>query len=249
MKVYGLIGKSLFHSWSKDYFEQKFARENISGCTYRNFPLEDISSIRQLVAGNTSILGLNVTIPYKSKVIEYLDSLDRDAAAVRAVNCIRVDRLGDGDFTLKGFNTDFLAFEETLKPLVQGGIHKALILGTGGASKAICYALDRLGIDHDLVSRRKSGKILVYSEITPDLIGGYQLIVNTTPVGMAGEFEGTYPPLPYSALGNRHLLYDLVYNPEITPFLEKGMAMGCRTINGMEMLKLQAELSWTIWNA
>lgn len=233
------------HSWSKDFFEDKFIRENFQNCTYKNFLLSDISMLRRMVSNNPSISGLNVTIPYKIAVIPYLDSLENDAARIGAVNCIKVSRTWQG-LLLKGYNTDSPAFRSTLGPFLQGGLEKALILGTGGAAKAVSFALASLGIGHRFVSRTAKPECLTYADVTPALIGQVQLIVNATPAGMKG-LEEEFPHLPYEAFGEGLLLYDLVYNPEETLFLRKGRQSGARIKSGLEMLKLQAGLSWDLW--
>jgi len=246
VKIFGLIGKNLDHSWSCSFFEEKFRKENISDCRYLNFPLEEVSEIRKLVSTNRDIRGLNLTIPYKSAVIGYLDQLDFNAEQIGAVNCIRITR-HDGLAVLKGFNTDYLAFFRTILPLIPTGIEKSLILGNGGAAKAVSFALRMAGIGVTIVSRRHGAGDLHFTEVDGNVIRDHQLIVNATPAGSVGSSE-SLPPLPYEALNERHILYDLVYNPSDTAFLQKAAPSGARAINGMEMLTIQAELSWQIWN-
>jgi shikimate dehydrogenase len=246
MRTFGLIGKSLEHSWSKEYFKQKFIRENLDDCTYINFPLEDLQGLCGLISEDGSISGINVTIPYKVEVIDYIDELDPAAEVIGAVNCLKIFRTGN-DHYIKGFNTDRVAFRETLKPLLDESCHKALVLGTGGAARAVSIALQDLHIAYSIVSREKKKGFLTYLDLDESIINDHPLIVNATPSGMFPD-SSQCPPLPYKHLTNAHLLYDLVYNPAETLFLKKGAESGARINNGLEMLQLQAELSWKIWN-
>ena len=247
MRIYGLIGKPLDHSRSQSYFEEKFRKENITGCFYVNYPLNDISDIRKLVSTNPGISGLNLTIPFKTSVIRFLDHIDFNAEQIGAVNCIKITRKRDGTF-LEGFNTDYLAFFRTILPLIPAGIGKAIVLGNGGAAKAVCHALKMAGIEFTIVSREKQEGKLIYTDINEQLIREHQLIINATPVGTYGHPEALLS-FPYNAIGRHHILYDLVYNPPETAFLKKAKEAGATAINGLEMLKAQADLSWKIWNS
>ncbi len=247
MKIYGLIGYPLEHSFSKKYFNEKFEREHITGCSYRNFPLTAIDGFPLLVRNTPGLAGLNVTIPYKEQVVTYLNALDPVAEAVGAVNTIRFSEV-DGDTWLTGFNTDVYGFSESVTPALDSSIDRALILGTGGASKAVNYVLENLGIEVLYVSRTKTkGPVISYQSLTEEIISSCRLIVNTTPLGTHPAVD-EYPPIPYQAITHRHILYDLVYNPPLTAFLIRGKEQGATILNGSEMLRLQAEKSWEIWN-
>ena len=243
--LYGLIGHPLSHSFSKKYFNKKFKEAANDTSFYELFPLKSIEGLSDIMEANKNFKGLNVTIPYKEQVIPFLDKLDDSAAAVGAVNTIKVE-----DGWLTGFNTDTYGFEYSLSRKIaeeQLDIKKALVLGTGGASKAVVYVLEKLGIITKLVSRSPEREQLSYGMLKKYLIEEYQLIVNTTPLGMYPN-ENACPELTYSALGSNHLLYDLVYNPAETLFMKKGKSQGAKTINGEQMLILQAEKAWEIWN-
>jgi shikimate dehydrogenase len=246
MQLFGLIGYPLSHSFSKGYFSEKFQKENIDGCRYDNYPIEDISLLPGVIESNPQLIGLNVTIPYKEKVLTFLDNISDEAKEIGAVNTIRIHRQHKR-ITLSGYNTDVYGFSESLKPLLKPHHTSALILGTGGASKAVKFALNKLGIDFVQVSRNRSEECLGYEDVTEDIIETHKIIVNTTPLGTFPKIE-EYPSLPYQFLNPQHLLYDLVYNPGITAFLNHGLNHGCRIKNGLEMLHLQAEKSWEIWN-
>lgn len=237
--MYGIIGYPLSHSFSPGYFREKFRQLGIAA-SYDAFPLEAITALPALLEQHPALRGLNVTIPYKQAVMAWLDALDDTAAAVGAVNCIRID-----NGRLKGYNTDCIGFLESLEPLLEAQHRQALVLGTGGAAKAVQYALQQLGIRYKLVSR--SGGDLRYSDLDAALVNDYKLIVNTTPLGMYPAVDAC-PELPYEALGPQHLLYDLVYNPEETLFLQKGKARGAVIKNGYDMLIGQAEAGWRIWH-
>lgn len=247
-KKYGLIGYPLTHSFSKKYFGDKFIREQISDCSYDLFPLDKIGQVKQLLK-TKGLIGLNVTIPYKVEVIPYLDELDeRTAGRIGAVNTISV--YPDG--STKGFNTDYYGFRYSLEEWMDHrgdnpADLKALVLGNGGASKAVMTALDDLNTPYQLVSRQAGDHAISYEEVTPEVLAEHLLIVNTTPLGMSPNIDSA-PALPYDALTSRHYLYDLVYNPEKTLFLKKGEEQGAATLNGLKMLYLQAEKSWSIWN-
>lgn len=246
MRKFGLIGFPLGHSFSKQYFSDKFHRESIRDCTYENCELSDISQLKELILSDDQICGLNVTIPYKTAVIKYLDKIDHEAAQVGAVNVIRISSV-DGKKVLKGFNTDTYGFRESLLPYLKNDIRSALVLGTGGSAKAIDYVLDSMGIKVTSVSRYPHQGGITYPQVSEKILSENQLIVNTTPLGMYPE-TGTLPDLKYQFLNNNHILYDLVYNPEATLFLQAGKERGCTVIEGRMMLSLQAEKSWSIWN-
>lgn len=239
--VYGLIGYPLSHSFSPGYFKGKFAKAEIDA-VYRLFPLANIKELPKLLAEHSSLSGLNVTIPYKEQVIPFLDDIDNAAKTIAAVNCIKIS-----NGKLKGYNTDVIGFEQSLAPLLQPQHTKALVLGTGGAAKAVAYVLDKLNIDYKLVSSSGKTGTVAYEDISAATVDEHTLIINTTPLGMHPNIDAC-PDIPYSALGETHLLYDLIYNPEETLFLKRGKAQGATTKNGYEMLVLQAEASWDIWN-
>jgi shikimate dehydrogenase len=246
MKKYGLIGFPLTHSFSKRYFTEKFETENIDS-TYDNFEIDNISKFPEIIKNNPELIGLNVTIPYKEQVIPFLDDLNEAAREIGAVNTVKIVRNGSG-IQLKGFNTDTFGFETSLKPLLKPHHKKALILGTGGASKALKYVLSKLKIEFVSASieELKENEIR-YEEIDKEMIHERHLIINATPLGTYPKVE-TYPNIPYLYLTEKHLLFDLVYNPEISAFLRKGIDMGAATKNGYEMLLLQAKKSYQIWN-
>jgi shikimate dehydrogenase len=246
MRKYGLIGYPLGHSFSKQYFNEKFKREAITDCVYENYPLPNIRLVKELISGDNEIDGLNITIPYKSAVIEYLDWLDDEADAAGAVNVIKIVHKGTRRL-LNGFNTDIYGFRESIIPFISKVHSKALILGTGGSSKAVAYVLGKLGLELTIVSRNTRPGCITYQEITDKVLSENLLIINCTPLGMFPDFNGK-PDLNYRLLTEKHLLYDLVYNPEMTSFLKAGMKMGCKIMAGLRMLHLQAEKSWDIWN-
>ena len=241
MTRFGLIGYPLTHSFSKKYFTEKFEKEGIDA-SYSLFPISSIDQLPDLIANDNHLQGLNVTIPYKQAVLPYLSAIDTAAKDTGAVNCIDIQ---NGMVT--GYNTDIIGFRRSLEPLLQPQHTHALILGTGGASLAVKYVLDKLGIAYHFVSRRKGEHVWTYEDIGEEIVSGHTLIINTTPVGMYPDINAC-PPLPYQAVSNQHLLYDLVYNPGETLFLAKGKAQGAVIKNGLEMLQLQAEASWDIWN-
>lgn len=245
--LYGLIGYPLSHSFSRRYFTKKFLMEGLGSHAYHLFPLESIEELPDLIATYPSLRGLNVTIPYKEKVQPYLHAVEEEARAVGAVNTIRIH-----NGRLSGHNSDVFGFTRSLRNfLTQAGRKpkelRALVLGTGGAAKAVCYALRRMNIPFGRVSRDAERGELTYDSLTPKSLGYYDLIINTTPLGMSPEVD-SMPPLPYEGLDSDHLLFDLVYNPEETAFLREGKTRGCQIINGLEMLYLQAERSWSIWS-
>ncbi len=246
-RAFGLIGYPLSHSFSKKFFTEKFSKEGISGCQYDLFPLENINLFTNLLEQNPSLQGINVTIPYKVSVIPFLNELDEAAACIGAVNCIAVQQ-HDGACFFRGYNTDAYGFEESLKPLLKPHHQKALIFGNGGAAKAVKYVLEKLGISYLSVVRSPAAKTILYEQVTADLLQTHTVLINTTPLGMSPLIE-TFPMLPYQHLSSQHLSYDLVYNPEKTKFLELSEMQGATIKNGMEMLVLQAERSWEIWNS
>ena len=273
---YGLLGYPLGHSFSRAYFNNKFATEGIDA-EYLNFELQSVEELPQLLAEHPRLRGLNVTIPHKQAVIPLLDELSDEARAIGAVNVIRIERQESGTAKpyLKGFNSDVIGFVESIRPLLQPYHTRALVLGTGGASKAVCRGLEKLGIEWRYVSRKRqtatpapdspitapsaspnnpitvpSGSPegpLTYSDLTPSFIADYTVIVNCTPLGMFPRIDSS-PELPYAALSKHHLLFDLVYNPGIPQFMRQGRRFGATVKNGLEMLHLQADASWDFWN-
>jgi len=245
MKQYGLIGFPLSHSFSKRFFTQYFADNSIDA-EYLNFEISGISMLPAILKEHSNLVGFNVTIPYKEAVIPYLDSCDAKAAAIKAVNTVKIERKG-GKISLKGFNTDLIGFRNSILPLLKPHHKKALVLGTGGASKAIVATLNDLSISTQLVSREaKAGVSIPYSQLTEAIMQEYLVVVNTTPLGTYPKTE-TFPEIPYEYLTDKHLLFDLVYNPAVTQFLQKGADRGAATKNGSDMLKLQALAAWGIW--
>jgi shikimate dehydrogenase len=242
MRRFGLIGKTLSHSFSKNYFTRKFAQEHIDNCRYDLFELQTIEDLPAILLSYPDLEGLNVTIPYKQEVIPFLDEATEVVKEIGACNCIKIS-----GGKLKGFNTDVIGFKRSLESHLLPGHDKALILGTGGAAKAVQYALKEMDIEYKLVSRRKTGEGLGYEDIGEEILNKYTLIINTTPLGMYPNVDEA-PPIPYQYLSSRHLLFDLIYNPAKTKFLQNGEAQGARIANGHEMLILQAEESWRIWN-
>lgn len=246
MDKYGLIGYPLGHSFSISYFNQKFADESIDA-VYENFEIPTIDSLPEVLDSNPNLKGLNVTIPYKEKVIPFLDTISPEARAIGAVNVIRVTHTGK-EITLKGYNSDVIGFTKSIEPMLDKKWHKkALILGTGGASKAVNYGLHNLGLESVFVSRYERPDTIQYERITPDVIKEYNVIVNCTPVGMYPKTEAC-PMLPYDAMDSHTILYDLIYNPDETLFMKKGAARGANVKNGLEMLLLQAFASWEFWH-
>lgn len=245
MDKYGLIGYPLGHSFSINYFNEKFKNENIDA-EYINFEIPTIDSLPEILALNPELKGLNVTIPYKEKVISFLDTVSPEARAIGAVNVIRVEHKGS-ETKLKGYNSDVIGFTKSIEPLLERFHKKALILGTGGASKAVNYGLRSLGLETIFVSRYERPGTIQYGKITPDIVKEYNVIVNCTPCGMYPHTDEC-PELPYEAMDSKNLLYDLLYNPDQTLFMKKGAAQGATVKNGLEMLLLQAFASWEFWN-
>lgn len=245
MDTYGLIGYPLGHSFSINYFNQKFRDENIDA-EYVNFELPQIDDLQEVLDATPTLRGFNVTIPYKQKVISYLDSLSPEARAIGAVNVVKVERKG-AELVLKGYNSDVIGFTQSIEPMLEKGHKKALILGTGGASKAINYGLRSLGLDTLFVSRSKKDDTVQYDDITPDVVREYNVVVNCTPCGMYPHVDEC-PRLPYEAMDSHTILYDLIYNPDETLFMKRGAEHGATVKNGLEMLLLQAFASWEFWH-
>lgn len=243
---FGLIGKSLSHSFSKSYFDAKFLAEKRTNDSYTNFDLQNLDSFLALIAEH-NLSGLNVTKPYKESVISYLNELDSIAKEIGAVNCIHISQKDNKPY-LKGYNTDYYGFAQSIKPFMEPSHQKALILGTGGASKAVYYALKNVGVDVYFVTTgaKKAENYFHYNELNEYVLSAFKLIVNCTPLGLFPAVENC-PDIPYQYLTSEHLMYDLIYNPEETLFLKKGKAQGAVTINGLNMLKLQADKAWKIW--
>lgn len=243
--VFGLIGFPLSHSFSKKYFTEKFEKESMPNHRYELFPIPQADEFPELVQSQPNLKGINVTIPHKETVIPFLDEMDEEAAAIGAVNVIQFN-----GGKLKGYNSDVYGFELSLRKFLGDSPKsiKALVLGTGGASKAIVFVLKKIGIEYQMVSRRAKNDWLTYDTLTANIVSEHQLIINCTPLGTYPNVDFC-PDLPYSALSEHHYLYDLVYNPAETLFLKKGKEQGAHTINGLEMLHLQAERAWDIWNS
>lgn len=243
MKIYGLIGYPLSHSFSKQWFGNLFGREGLTELRYENFPLADISELPELLRTVPNLAGFNVTAPHKESVISYLDDIDHTALAIGAVNCVT---LSNG--ILKGYNVDWIGFSRSLTAFIGSNRPKAIILGTGGAAKAAAYALSQLGIDYLLVSRDAAGKerTISYAELSPTIIASHKLIVNATPLGTFPDIE-KMPAIPYEFLSEEHFLYDMVYNPTETAFMRNGAAHGGQVTNGISMLEIQAEESWELF--
>lgn len=246
MRKFGLIGYPLGHSFSKKYFTEKFSHENLSDCSYELYPLESIDLLPSLLKKEPSLCGLNVTIPYKSAVIRFLDSITDEASAIGAVNVVKVHRQG-GKMLLSGFNSDVTGFHDSVMPFLGKTRGNAIVLGTGGSSKAVRFVLEKIGMHIISVSRIRSKEAIAYEDLDKELISTSTLIVNTTPLGMFPDTDSK-PPIDYDALTKDQILYDLVYNPERTSFLREGEKRGCSIVSGLKMLHLQAERSWEIWN-
>lgn len=247
MKKYGIIGYPLAQSASPAFFNAKFAEEGIDA-EYIPFEIESIEELPRIIEEHPELQGFNVTIPYKQQVMQYLDGISEEAKAINAVNVVKVTHDTTGKAHLWGYNSDVIGFTRSLEPLTRGKHSKALILGTGGVSKAVAYSLQQLGIEYLFVSRNGSNNAVAYSDITEEIIQSHTLIINCTPLGMVGHGVDQCPDIPYALLGSSHLLYDVVYNPENTLFLQKGTAQGTRTKSGYEMWYLQAIASWQIWS-
>lgn len=245
MDKYGIIGLPLGHSFSPGFFNEKFQNEHIDAI-YEKYELPQIEALQEVLASNPELRGLNVTIPYKQQCIPFLDEVSEEARAIGAVNVISISHNGKKVY-LKGYNSDVIGFSRSIEPLLENHHKKALILGTGGASKAVEYSLKKLGLETIKVSRYERPDTIQYEKITPDIIHDFNVIVNCTPIGMYPHTEEC-PQLPYSAMDNHTLLYDLIYNPDETLFMKKGRENGAIVKNGLEMLLLQAYASWEFWN-
>ncbi len=242
MRLFGLIGYPLSHSFSKKYFTEKFAAENIQDCSYELFPIHDINELTDIIKNHPELKGLNITVPYKQLTLPHL-SHSHIPEGLRACNCIKIE-----NDKLIGYNTDVIGFEKSLLPILQSHQTKALILGNGGAAAAVQFALKRLNIDFKTVSRKlHDGSVLTYADLTNEIISEHTLIINTTPLGTSPDFNES-PAIPYNAISEKHLLYDLIYNPKKTKFLTEGEKRGAQIFNGYKMLVIQAEESWKIWN-
>lgn len=246
MRKFGLIGYPLSHSFSKKYFTEKFLSEHIKDCSYENYPLENLDNFLELVSSDEDLCGLNITIPFKSEIIRFLDLINPEAEEIGAVNVVKISR-PDGQIKLHGYNSDVTGIEDTLLPFIRDDVKNALVLGTGGSSRAVCYVLKKFGLKVSLVSRDKKPDVLRYSDVDNVILERNQLIINTTPLGMFPNI-GTMPEINYKTLNRNHILFDLVYNPELTSFLKMGVEQGCSVISGIKMLHSQAEKSWEIWN-
>ena len=247
LRKFGLIGYPLSHSFSKAYFTEKFHRLQLTDNVYENYALENLNAFLPLIKSDAAIQGLNVTIPYKIEIIPFLNKLNEEAEKVGAVNTIKIEKKND-DLILTGFNTDVYGFEKSIKPFLKNIHNKALILGNGGAARAVKYVCEKMGIDFLIVSRNPSAPNAInYSQLNEYIFKSFLFIVNTTPLGMFPHPE-TYPPIPFEFITSDHLMMDLVYNPEDTEFMKKGKAKGATVLNGKNMLHLQAEKSWEIWN-
>lgn len=243
-KVFGLLGRNISYSFSRGYFTEKFEKLNLKKYKYVNFDIQKIQDFKEITTDSQNLGGINVTIPYKEEVIPFLDTLDETAKNIGAVNTIKITKKG----LLKGYNSDIVGFENSIKPLLKKHHKNALILGTGGASKAIAYALNKNKIKFKFVSRKPEGSLEIsYQSLTQKKLQKYTVIINCTPLGTFPAIEN-HPNIPYQFITEQHLLFDLIYNPEISTFLSKGKEKGATIKNGYEMLQLQAEESWRIWN-
>ncbi|NJX14721.1 shikimate dehydrogenase family protein [Tamlana crocina] len=244
MNKLGLLGRNISYSFSRSYFKKKFENEGIENTTYDNFDIENIDRFPSIIKNTKGLKGLNVTIPYKQEVMPFLDKINKKAKEIGAVNTIKITKKGK----LVGYNTDCYGFKNSLKPLLKPQHKSALILGTGGASKAVAYSLKELGISYHYVSRKLSENVsFSYDTLTENDIKNHQIIINCSPVGTFPNIEDC-PNIPYNGISKHHILYDLIYNPEETSFLKKGKENQATTINGLKMLELQAEKAWKIWN-
>ncbi|MGL2993855.1 shikimate dehydrogenase family protein [Flavobacterium sp. TSSA_36] len=240
---FGLLGRNISYSFSKGHFTEKFKDPVFEGCTYENFDIDNINYFTELIKNNPDLRGLNVTIPYKEAVLPFLDKLSKKASEIGAVNTIKFTKKG----TLKGYNTDYYGFKKSLKPLLKDHHTKALILGTGGAAKAVAFALEELGILYTFVSRENKEKTIRYDLLNATIFENHTIIINTTPLGTSPN-TANYPDIPYDFFTEKHIAYDLIYNPAATVFLKKAKKRGAITKNGLEMLIIQAEKAWRIWN-
>jgi shikimate dehydrogenase len=242
MRRFGLIGKTLKHSFSKTWFTKKFSEEGIADCSYENYELQSVDQLQELISAHPDIEGLNITIPYKEGVLKFLEHSDGLVKEIGACNCIKI-----ADGIISGYNTDALAFQQSLGSNLLPQHECALVLGSGGASKAVQFALKKMNIDFLVVTRNKKADYIGYEDLGQDVIEGHQVIINTTPLGTYPNVDAD-PSIPYQWISSRHLLFDLVYNPAKSKFLQQGEKQGARIVNGYEMLVRQAEESWRIWN-
>lgn len=242
-KCFGLLGRNINYSFSKGHFTEKFNTENRVGCSYENFDIQDINEFPEMIKINPNLVGLNVTIPYKETVIPFLDELSENATEIGAVNVIKITKEGK----LKGYNSDYYGFKKALEPLLQPHHKKALILGTGGASKGVAFALKELNIQYTFVSRKASENAIGYEQIDAATFDDYHVVINSTPLGTSPN-TAEFPPIPYQFFTENHIAFDLIYNPAETQFLKKAKEKGSVIKNGLEMLVFQAEKAWEIWN-
>lgn len=246
-RLFGLIGFPLSHSFSQNFFNQKFETEKIDAL-YVNFEIPSIESLPEILVAYPNLAGFNITIPYKEKIFEYLDAVDPEARAIGAVNVVKIFKQPDGSISLKGYNSDHTGFADSIRPLINPEIHtKALVLGSGGASKAVVHALRGMGVETTVVSREGKNGAVTYDELTPEMVAEHKIIVNATPLGMYPHVDEC-PAIPYYAVTPEHICYDLLYNPDVTLFMKRCAENGASVKNGLEMLLLQAFISWNIWN-
>lgn len=243
VKKFGLIGKNISYSFSKKYFKKKFSEALFNDCAYVNFDIDNIEEFPKILQNNPDLKGLNVTIPYKEAIIPYLHSLSEKAALIGAVNVIRFTKKGK----LKGYNSDWYGFKKAIAPLLQEHHKKALILGTGGGAKAVAFALDQLGIYHAFVSREANEKTIDYNLVNATTFDNFQIIINCTPLGTSPNTKDC-PPIPYDYFTDKHIAFDLIYNPEVSEFLKRAKKKKATIKNGYDMLVFQAEKAWKIWN-
>lgn len=242
MKIYGLLGFPLSHSFSKSFFREKFEKEGISDCRYENFSVENIEKAVAYLKNLKKLSGFNITIPHKRNIMKFLDEASPVCRKIQSCNCVKIT-----NGVWSGHNTDITGFSESISPLLKPLHARALVFGTGGASRAITYALEELGVQYQLVSRKPSREVMTYDDLTPEIIHTHHILINTTPVGQFPDIEKAIP-IPYEGITSMHLAYDLIYNPEETLFLKKAKSQGATVVNGKEMLIIQAEESWRIWN-
>ena len=246
-RLFGLIGYPLSHSLSQNFFNQKFETEKIDA-KYVNFEISRIEQLAEILVSYPNLCGFNVTIPYKEKIFDFLDAVDPQAKAIGAVNVVKIYRQPDGSTSLKGYNSDCAGFSDSIRPMLNPEIHdKALVLGSGGAAKAVVHALTTLGVKPTVVSRTEKPGCLTYPMLTPEIVAEHKVIVNTTPLGMYPHVDEC-PPIPYCGITSEHICYDLLYNPDVTLFMKRCSEHGASVKNGLEMLLLQAFISWNIWN-
>lgn len=242
-KQFGLVGRNISYSFSKNYFTEKFQKNNTQNCTYENFDIQDVNEFPNIIQNNPDLLGINITIPYKETVIPFLTSLTENALKIGAVNVIKITKEG----AIIGDNSDYYGFKKALEPLLQPHHTNALILGTGGASKAVAFALEDLGIGYTFVSRKASENAISYDQLDANTFSKYQIVINSTPLGTSPNVD-VFPEIPYQYFNSKYIAFDLIYNPAVTQFLKKAEEQGAVIKNGLEMLVFQAEKAWEIWN-